>query len=409
MLNGDPVDSEEFTDDEDLFGSILVSLLATDQAGANKGSDDSEEALLNHIVLNDYPVDDAGEDDSADDNYNNEDEGNDYEDDGMDVDEGEAIDKIEIDEQIGKPTPPHGEHETPVPFQAGCAWVSQNWSCAYDAAVMVFFSIYWHSSFAWRDEWRQQSPEWAGSLADWFDTIIEALDPSEYSPEGLSALLSSLRDQFRKKLSNYDPQKFPCSGQVPAPVCAILELLFGSVHGPGIDECLVCVNCGETSQTSHNFPLLALPVFRRNFRLETDPQFIPSATLLARYINSLTIPSTSSLCMACLHETTQVRHLSMPNFPWIWFELDRNSTMSPSPTVTIELPGQHLTYDLHAVVYLGGTHFTARMRDPSGEWWAYDGMWEFGAARRDSVRVPTDLLYHSSRSATFLIYRRSNG
>ena len=83
--------------------------------------------------------------------------------------------------------------------------------------------------------------------------------------------------------------------------------------------------------------------------------------------------------------------------------------MSPSPTVTIELPGQHLTYDLHAVVYLGGTHFTARMRDPSGEWWAYDGMWEFGAARRDSVRVPADLLYHGSRSATFLIYRRSNG
>ena len=133
MLNGDPVDSEEFTDDEDLFGSILVSLLATDQAGANKGSDDSEEALLNHIVLNNYPVDDAGEDDSADDDYDDEDEGNDYEDDGMDVDEGEAIDEMEIDEQIGKPTPPHEEYETPVPFQAGCAWVSQNWSCAYDA------------------------------------------------------------------------------------------------------------------------------------------------------------------------------------------------------------------------------------------------------------------------------------
>ena len=32
--------------------------------------------------------------------------------------------------------------------------------------------------------------------------------------------------------------------------------------------------------------------------------------------------------------------------------------MSPSPTVTIKLPGQHLTYDLHTVVYLRGTHFT---------------------------------------------------
>ena len=109
---------------------------------------------------------------------------------------------------------------------------------------------------------------------------------------------------FAKKLSNYDPQKFPCSGQVLASVCAVLELLFGSIYGPGIDKHLACVNCSKTSQMSHNFPLLTLPVFHHNFRLKTDLQFIPSATLLACYINSLTIPSTSSLCMACLHKTT---------------------------------------------------------------------------------------------------------
>jgi hypothetical protein len=98
----------------------------------------------------------------------------------------------------------------------------------------------------------------------------------------------------------------------------------------------------------------------------------------------------------------------MENFPWIWFEVRSNSTMSPSLTLPIETTGQRLTYNLAAVIYLGNNHFTARIQGPSGEWWNYDGMRRFGAAQRDPVQIETDLLHDGCRNASFLIYRRSD-
>ena len=81
--------------------------------------------------------------------------------------------------------------------------------------------------------------------------------------------------------------------------------------------------------------------------------------------------------------------------------------MSPSLTLPIKTSGQHLTYNLAAIIYLGSNHFTARIRGPSGEWWNYDGMKRLGAARGDP-QIETDLLYDGCRNAAFLIYRRSD-
>ena len=82
--------------------------------------------------------------------------------------------------------------------------------------------------------------------------------------------------------------------------------------------------------------------------------------------------------------------------------------MSPSLTLPIELSGQHLVYDLYSIIYTGENHFTARMRDPSNEWWSYDGMWRFGSPRHDHIQITTDLLYNGRHRAAFFIYRRSD-
>ena len=271
---------------------------------------------------------------------------------------------------------------------------------------MVFFTIYWQSSPGWRSDWRQQSPEWTIQLADHFDFLLEALDSPEYSPERLSMLFSCLRDQLRDHLSNYDPQKFPRRGQISASASAILELLFGSIHGPGIEQHFSCAGCGAVSQTSRHFPYLSLPIFPEDYRRETDPRFVPLETLLTRFIKSLT--TCSSLCGIC-HGPTQVQSLTMINLPWIWFETQCNDNMSPSPTLLIELSGQDLIYELYSTIYLGENHFTTRMRGPSGTWWNHDGMWKFGIPRRDpSVQTATDLLHNGRRYAYLIIYRRSD-
>ena len=361
--------------------------------------DNTEEALLDAVSLDAYS-DDGDTDNSPED-----------EDEGDEVFEvaavGATADKMDVDKGIKTPGLPYEGYEKAVLFQAGCVWTRNDWSCAYDVAFMVFFIIYSQSSVSWRGDWKQQSPEWTVRLADRFDLLLEASTSPDHSPETLSEWFSSLRDQLRDQLSSHNPQMFPRRGPFMASVCDILELLFGSVDGPGIEQRLFCAGCRTTLQISRHFPLLALPVFPTNYRHKTDPQFVPVDTLFARFIESLVTPSSLPPCRVC-QGTTHVQSLSMANFPWIWFEVKGNNTMSPSLTLPIELSGQHLVYDLYSIIYIGENHFTARMRGPSNEWWSYDGMWRFGSPRRDRIQIATDLLYNGRRCAAFFIYRRSD-
>ena len=318
---------------------------------------------------------------------------------------GGTADEMDVDEDVATTKPYYGVRETSLPFRAGCVWTRPNWSCAYDTVFMVFFAIYWQSSPAWRDDWRKQSHDWTACLTNHFDALLGALGSQQHTSESLSTLFSYLRDEFRDQLSCSDPQRFPRCGKLPAPICPILELLFGSELGPGVDQKLSCARCGATSRISHHFPLLAFRAVSQDLRYKTDPRFVPAETLLARFVEARATQS-PSLCSVC-HVACETS-LTMANSPWIWFEIDGNNTMSPSPTVTIKLPNQCLIYDLHSIIYIGENHFTARMRDPSNGWWNYDGMWRFGAPQRDYIRDPHDLLWNGSRRAAFLIYRHSD-
>ena len=414
-----PVDSEESASNEDLFNDPNPSPSSTGQHCFESGTNAAPEAAVDdtntdvdmdvdfdaieEAQLDGELLDDCPEDENDSDGFEDGDQDNEVIE-AMAV--GPVTDGMDVDEGVATPRPHHEASETALPFQAGCVWTRKDWSCAYDAVFMAFFTVYWQSSPGWRGNWRRQSPEWTMQLADNFDLLLKALTSPEHSPESLSMLFSHLRDQFRDQLSNFNPRRFPRRGQLPTSVCAILELLFGSVDGPGIERRLSCASCGATSQTSHYFSLLALPSFSGAHRRETDPRFIPSATLLTRFVESLATPPRSSLCGAC-HGSTQAQ-LTMENSPWIWFETNGDHTMSPSPTVLIELSGQRLTYDLHSVIYLGADHFTVRMRDLSNGWWSYDGMRRFGAPQRDHIQITTDLLYSGCRYAAFLIYRRSD-
>ena len=316
----------------------------------------------------------------------------------------------EVEGDGGNTTPilQYEGRERSLPFQAGCVWVKSDWSCAYDSVFMAFFVIYWQSSPVWRGDWRQQAPEWTTPLADRFDLLLEALNSGEYTGGGLSTMFSDLRDQFRDQLSSFDPGRFPHQGMVLTSVCAILELLFGSALGSGVDWCLSCTCCEAVSQTSHYFPLLGM-LSHQDYRHNADPRLIPSETLLTRFIEALHTSTGSPLCKSC-QGVQKVQSLMMKkkNSPWIWFEIKRGTPISPSPTIRIELSNHRLTYSLHSVIYLGGKHFTVRMRDPSNDWWNYDGMRRFGVSQRDQIQHPKDLPRNGRRGAAFFIYRRSD-
>jgi hypothetical protein len=70
----------------------------------------------------------------------------------------------------------------------------------------------------------------------------------------------------------------------------------------------------------------------------------------------------------------------MPDTPWIWFEREKLSPVTPSLTLTFNSPSQQLSYSLRSIIYAGGNRFTVRFRDQSDV---------VEARRPDCVRSPT--------------------
>ena len=241
-------------DDVGHFGDIDSRGPPTNQHGANSSPDMTLGIAANNI---DTGIDtDANPDDTEGglsgappgDCSEGEDEGSDA---------AMTTDEMDVDGA----TPDCEGHKTAPPFKAGCVWSRADYSCSNDVVFMAFFALYSRSPHSWHDDWWRQSPEWTMPLADSFD-FLEALELPECTPEELSISFSHLRDWFHDQLSSLDQQAFPRRGQELAPVCRILELLFGSIHGPCIKQCLSCTGCGAISQTSHDFPFLALSSLR---------------------------------------------------------------------------------------------------------------------------------------------------
>ena len=79
---------------------------------------------------------------------------------------------------------------------------------------------------------------------------------------------------------------------------------------------------------------------------------------------------------------------------------------SLSTTLTIEQDsGPNIGYTLVGIVYAGGAHFSARWRDASGRWWAYDGMVDSGRPSLDPVADDTQLTTLRNRVMNILIFR----
>ena len=421
VLNDRLVDSEEFTSNADLFSEIelispaanqhrtrptagIVPQVTADKIGdvaidMDTGPDADNVDLdtgmeggfdgMDGTQLDAVSLDDCSDDEVSGDNPKDEDLSSIGEVSDSTVTAVDVTTDMDVEETwaLGHR---YKNPEVALPFRAGCAWAREDWSCAHDVVFMVFFHIYRQSSASWRNDWRRKSPGWTVRLADHFNLLLKASESPNCPPEELSKLFSSLRDLFRDKLSSHDQRKFRRRGHVTASVCGMLELLSGSVDRPSIDRRFLCSGCGMESHISSPFALLASSVFPTNHRRTTDPRFVLASDLLARFVQSLVSPLRLYLCGTC-HRMKEIQSFSLDS-PWIWFEVESAHTMTPSPTVSFRLPGFHLVYDLYSVIYLGQNHFTARVRGLPGEWWNYDGMCRFGAARHNRIRINSTYL-----------------
>jgi hypothetical protein len=287
-------------------------------------------------------------------------------------------------------------------FEAGCVWTANDYSCAYDAVFMAFFSTYRRSSLLWQECWRAESTV-NEFLADRFTWIFEGL-ASDLDFFALSARFSEYRDDFRDWMFAVNCQKFPRCGKRLAAVSDILEYFRGQ-HNRSMDleNIRSCSNptCPPTVHTT-SFAIMCLP--------STTPEFgnarnapISFQSVVTHRLTSVLGGQLTSKCSRCSGDHVQSAW-SMAALTWIWFEIYPNVCDLPSLTLTFDQFGEPRTFTLAAVVYLGGAHFTARWHDHSGVWWKYDGREHHGSPVVDVINSESDLCQCDGRRMCYLIY-----
>ena len=289
-------------------------------------------------------------------------------------------------------------------------WSGENWSCAYDTVFMSFWSIYRGSSPDWRNKWKEQSPRCGNLLGAAFDSLLATAQDSRTSQEALSQEFTSFRETFRDELSRTNPAYFQRHGMVPASVCRILSHIFGDSAKcePHLDQLVACNRCGISTHDPSSFTLLGSAQMLDGYLSEdVHGPFLPLQTAMTRYVQRFSQEPRCSRCSICSGPLV-LESLSIPEMPWLWVELCDGLPMLPSYRLVLGLQEQHQVFNLQAIIYHGGNHFTARFLDQSATWWRYDDTWRFGAPRIDSVEDEADLLKNDGRSAVFLLYRQAD-
>jgi len=107
---------------------------------------------------------------------------------------------------------------------------------------------------------------------------------------------------------------------------------------------------------------LCFPFTLDLLRQDQDPDILPLQLALARYVQRYTTEPGLPQCRGC-GAKQHVRSLHLPVTSWAWFEVRRGEQLIlPSLDISYNPQDTRRTHTLQAIIYLGGHHFTARMR-----------------------------------------------
>lgn len=249
--------------------------------------------------------------------------------------------------------------------RTGCSWDSRDYSCAYDATFMAFYSIYVSASPLWRATFRLSSNS-AEILGTAFEHLITAVHPS-------TEMFNNHRNTWRDWLSSHNAVLFRRRGRVLCSVDAILSVL--ATQSDGMHRVITTCQCGTSfsTATSPSF-LLSLSLWKAN---ATRTGLSPTATSASiRTWCRVILRSLETISCECGHPSP-VSSLFMASLPWICFEISPDAAPRPIPSLEVSFPSVQgpLTYQLQAAIYLSDNHFSTRILDHGRDRiWVHDGM-----------------------------------
>lgn len=279
------------------------------------------------------------------------------------------------------PDLPGGRNLPPTNF--GCGWDSTDYSCSYDCVFTAFTWMYLHAPSVWKEKWTRESAI-AALLSHHFEKVSSGL--SGPAPEiTIPTLFAKGRDAWRDVLSNLNPTAFPRRGPVFISVTSILEVLAES-RSPSHYATIV-LSCGtagcriKMKNLGARYYMLTPTQWKNPTGAATLPEHECLETWIKKHYSSLRPTKTVGRCGGCQKPFSQKLVFREPT--WIWLEVFSEYPHIIAPAFQISLGSA--TLRLAAVIYGNRTHYRARLHDPSGTWWFYDGQVNKGQPTPDPL------------------------
>lgn len=310
----------------------------------------------------------------------------------------------EQDKQKLGPDPPTAMADNRTTKDYGCVWDGPNYSCAFDAVFMATFSTYRYADQPWRQQW-QDSSNFNHTLAGLFDNLLTTMQMPLLRRQ-LPFLFNMYRDQVHDHLNTLDTANFPRCGQIlvaASDIFAYMCRLEGNHRLVRLKfTCSNETHKPRIKKYSATFVLVVHKLAPANHASTEKPTL--QAWLSSYFREMQAVPHRCKTC----NEPCSRSPSSVTPIPWIWIDIPpgRDQAFSLSTALTLEQEsGSDIGYTLTGIIYVGGAHFSARWRDASGRWWAYDGMVDSGRPSLDPITNDTQLTILRNRVMHILIYR----
>ena len=277
--------------------------------------------------------------------------------------------------------------KNPLPTNFGCVWDPIDYSCAYNCVFTAFTWIYLHATDVWQQRWSQEL-ELGDFLSGHFGKILSAL--SGPTPDcTVPGLFAEGRDAWRDILSQRHPAEFPRRGPEYASVTRILETLADN-RNPS-HYATITLSCGtagcplRTKNLRAKYYMLIADDWNASTGAISLPYHESLETWIMKHYSNSCFTGVADKCMRCHQQLLQ--KLVFRKSTWIWFEVFLEHRHVVLPALEISLGSA--SFRLAAVIYLNHNHYRARLCDPSGAWWFYNGQQYRGRPNR-LPKVPSE-------------------
>lgn len=275
---------------------------------------------------------------------------------------------------------PFGEDRTYIP--EGLIW--SNNSCAYDAALTVFYTIWKSDPTKWSAEFTSLNPGTLKKVAKGFEKVQQ-----------LQCSLEDSRDVIRRSLAADRQRDFRWGSYVSC------SLFLGRLMETAVPVRLysnICDAQHETRQSRVKTALLAATNVARNYR--SIKEWMENYEELWR--------DQHVVCRECGGPISHTRKFTRaPKI--LGFDFEGAMQFEVNPCITIQVEDRRCKYDLRGIIYFGDSHYASRVVVNQNQVWFHDGISTGRNMIYDGLLTPNlDLSTCRGKTAQIAIYTLSD-